>query len=133
MPNAKGPGLSPESALLARMMIDITGTVRENYWTGEGRATFDHVFIGMAVKVGHVEGKGMTASGIAGYLDIPRTTVLRRLDELCVAGIVHKSARRYWMVEDAVNSQRAVEATARVTRIVKRAARELSKPDTSTE
>jgi DNA-binding IclR family transcriptional regulator len=45
-------------------------------------STIDGLFVSACVVMGHAENRPMTATKIAHYLRMPRTTVLRKLDEL---------------------------------------------------
>ena len=42
------------------------------------------------VALGHLEGKPFNASSISAYLDIPRSTVTRKLQYLCAAGLIDR-------------------------------------------
>jgi hypothetical protein len=46
-------------------------------------ATIDGLFVKFVVPIEQAEGRPMSAGKITSYLDMPRTTVLRRLQELC--------------------------------------------------
>ena len=65
-------------------------------------STIDGLLVALAVSQSHAEGKPMTASKLAHYLSIPRTTVLRRLDDLVARGTVTKEGSYYFFDPDAV-------------------------------
>lgn len=46
--------------------------------------------VACGVMVGTAEGKPMTASKLSLYLDLPRTTILRKLDQLISMGVVER-------------------------------------------
>ena len=70
--------------VLCRLMIDIMRTVHGAYAPvsepfGTRLETF---FVGLCVAVGDVDDKPFTVAKIAAYMRVPRTTVIRRLNQL---------------------------------------------------
>src|SRR5215469_8560244 len=53
------------------------------------------LLVGAAVLIGHLEGRPMTASKLAHFVSLPRTTVLRRVDDLIELGHVVKRGQHY--------------------------------------
>ena len=47
--------------------------------------------------LGHSEGHPMTASQLASYIKMPRTSVLRRLDALLALGLIQRIEGRYYL------------------------------------
>ena len=70
--------------VLCRLMIDIMRTVHGAYAPvsepfGTRLETF---FIALCVALGDIDGKPFSVAKIAAYMRVPRTTVIRRLDQL---------------------------------------------------
>jgi len=63
-------------------------------------ASLDALFVNFVVLIAHAEGRPMSASKIASYLNMPRTTVLRRLQELCHLNLITREGTKYY-VSDA--------------------------------
>jgi hypothetical protein len=61
------------------------------------RLQAEHRFILRAVWFGHLTGGPMTAHKLALFLEIPRTTVIRRLAELVKFGCVERIGTRYYV------------------------------------
>lgn len=54
-------------------------------------------FIGMCVALGEFDERPFSVAKIAAYMNVPRTTVIRRLDRLRTWGLVHRQGQRYIM------------------------------------
>ena len=63
-------------------------------------ATIDAVFVACCVGLGHAEDRPMTATKISHYLNMPRTTVLRKLDELMQMGVGSRAGYHYLISEE---------------------------------
>lgn len=72
----------------------------------------------------------MTAAKLAGYVQVPRPTVVRRLAVLKAAGIITARGDRFAMSADAMNRPATVGEFLKARRLVIRAAAKLSKMDT---
>jgi hypothetical protein len=70
--------------VLCRLMIDIMRTVHGAYTpAGEPfRARLEIFFIALCVAISDMEGKLFYVAKIASYMRVPRTTAIRRLDQL---------------------------------------------------
>jgi DNA-binding transcriptional ArsR family regulator len=101
MPETIIPLAIPEGRrALAEMFIDLAlafrGTmVPLNQPPGEIDGNLTLVLV--AVLLGHAEGHPMNASEVAARLQMPRTSVLRRLEALTKAGLVERIEGRYYL------------------------------------
>jgi DNA-binding IclR family transcriptional regulator len=87
-------------------------------------------FIGLCVALGQFEEKPFSVAKIAAYMSVPRTTVIRRLDQLQSWGLIYRQGRRYYMDERALNSLLGIRSYRQIRRLLDRAADELSLLDT---
>lgn len=69
----------------------------------------------------------MSASKIALYIGVPRTTVLRRLEQLIAAGVLERRGRLFY-VSDIRAKNIPAEYCERASRLIVEAANELRKP-----
>src|SRR6201981_2564089 len=77
--------------VLCRLMIDIMRGLHGAYAPasepfGTRLETF---FIGLCVALGELEERPFSVAKIAAYMRVPRTTVIRRLDQLENWGLIH--------------------------------------------
>lgn len=86
-----------ERLFVARFVIGLNRELYRSLFPA--RADFagrlDALMVACAVTIGHAEGRPMGATKIAAYLELPRTTVLRRLAELIAAGAIARDGTRY--------------------------------------
>lgn len=75
------------------------------------------------VLIGHIDGRPMNASKVAHYLDLPRTTVLRKLSDLVRLAIVERKGSAY--VLSGSLSNHAAEYTVHAMDLIRRASDEL--------
>jgi DNA-binding IclR family transcriptional regulator len=87
-------------------------------------------FIALCVAIGDMEGKPFSVAKIAAYMRVPRTTVIRRLEQLQKWGLVDRRGRRYYLHEDKLNSLIGMRSYQQVRRIMSEAAKKLSVLDT---
>jgi DNA-binding IclR family transcriptional regulator len=106
--------MAHERLIIARMLVEIA----QSYRTITD-LDFRGLLVGAAVGMGHLEGRPLNASKIAHVLQLPRTTVLRKLGELIERGAVRKCGAAYCLNEAAVNSNSA--HVPRVIRVVRKA------------
>ena len=90
----------------------------------------DAVLLPRIVALGDIESKPFSVAKIAAYMRVPRTTVIRRLDQLQRWGLIDRHGRRYYMHEKALNSLIAMRSYQQVRRILSRATQELTVLDT---
>jgi hypothetical protein len=113
-------------------MIDIMRTVHGAYApvTEPFGTRLETFFIGLCVTVGDIDGKPFTVAKIAAYMRVPRTTVIRRLNQLHRWGLIERQGRYYHLHDKALNSLIGLRSYQQVRRILSEATEELSVLDT---
>ena len=121
--------------VLCRLMIDIMRSVHDAYAPASEPfgARVETFFIGLCVAIGDTDGKPFSVAKIAAYMRVPRTTVIRRLDQLQSWGLIDRQGRRYYLHETTLNSANGMRTYQQVRRILSRATKELSILDTLTD
>ena len=109
-------------------MIDIMRTVHGAYApvTEPFGARLETFFIGLCVAVGDIDGKSFTVAKVAAYMHVPRSTVIRRLDQLQRWGLIDRQGRHYYLHEKALNSLIGMRSYQQVRRILREATDELT-------
>ena len=87
-------------------------------------------YIAVCVAIGDMDGKPFSVAKIAAYMRVPRTTVIRRLDQLQSWGLIDRRGRHYYLRENKLNSLIGMQSYQRVRRILGEAAKKLSVLDT---
>src|SRR6266478_4578116 len=87
-------------------------------------------FVGLCIAIGDIDGKPFSVAKIAAYLRVPRTTVIRRLDQLQSWGLIDRRGRFYYMHEKTLNSLIGMHSYQQVRRILSMATQELTILDT---
>jgi hypothetical protein len=118
--------------VLCRLMIDMMRTVHGAYAPvsepfGPRLETF---FIGLCVLLGDIDGKPFSVAKIAAYMRVPRTTVIRRLNQLQRWGLIDRKGRQYYIHEKTLNSLIGMRSYEQARRILSKAAEELTVLDT---
>jgi DNA-binding IclR family transcriptional regulator len=114
-------------------MIDMMRTVHSIYAPasepfGTRLETF---YIALCVAFGDIDGKPFSVAKIASYMRVPRTTVIRRLNQLHRWGLIDRQDRRYYyMHEKTLNSLIGMRSYEQVRCILKKATQELTVLDT---
>jgi len=113
-------------------MLDIMRIVHDTYAPpsdsfGTRLETF---FVGLCVAMGEIEGKPFSVAKIAGFMSMPRTTVIRRLDQLQKWGLIDRRDCRYYMNEQTLNSLIGMRSYQQGRRFLSKANEELSVLDT---
>ena len=67
---------------------------------------------------------------MAAYIRLPRTTVIRRLDQLQRWGLIDRQGRRYYIHEKTLNSLIGMRSYRQVRRFLSEATQELTILDT---
>jgi predicted transcriptional regulator len=98
-----------ERLALAKAYIALT-RVMVNSVFGEKPADHSLLLIGSAIMVGHAENKPMSATKIAQYIGLPRSTVIRKLNQFLKAGVIARHGNVYLL-----SKQRAQNQTKYVT------------------
>ena len=118
--------------VLCRLMIDIMRSLHGAYAPASepfgGR--LETFFIGLCVALGEFEEKPFSVAKVAAYMRMPRTTVIRRLDQLQKWGLIYRQGRRYYMQEKALNSLMGIRSYQHIRRLLEKAAGELTVLDT---
>jgi IclR helix-turn-helix domain len=120
-----------QRSVMIRLMIDIMRSLHGVYAPshepfGTRLETF---FVGFCVALGDIEDKPFSASKIATYLHMPRTTVMRRLQSLENWDIVYRRGRCYHVREMMLNSLIGMRSYLHIRRIMSNAIEEMNKLD----
>ena len=118
--------------VLCRLMIDMMRTVHGAYAPvsepfGTRLETF---FIGLCVALGDIDGKPFSVAKVAAYMRVPRTTVIRRLNQLQRWGLIDRRGRQYYIHAKTLNSLIGMRSYEQVREILSKAAHELTVLDT---
>jgi hypothetical protein len=118
--------------VLCRLMIEIMRNLHGTYAPknepfGTRLETF---FIGLCVALGQFEQKPFSVTKIAAFMHVPRTTVIRRLDQLRSWGLVQRQGKKYYMDELALNSLFGLKSYRLIRGLLKKAQAELTNLDT---
>ena len=121
--------------VLCRLMIDIMRTVHGAYAPDTDRfgTRLETFFIGLCVALADIEDKALTVAKIAAYMSVPRTTVIRRLNQLQKWDLVEHRRHRYYIREKTLNSFIGMRSYRQVRHILSKAAEELTVLDTLTD
>ena len=80
--------------------------------------------------LGDIDGKPFSVAKIAPYMRVPRTTVIRRLNQLQKWGLIEHCRHRYYIREKTLNSFIGMRSYQQVRRALTKAIEELSVLDT---
>jgi DNA-binding IclR family transcriptional regulator len=113
-------------------MIDLMRTVHGAYApVGEPfGARIETFFIALCVAGGDIEGKPFSVAKIAAYMRVPRTTVIRRLNQLQHWNLIYRQGRHYHLHEKTLNSLIGMRSYQQVRRILSEVIQELTVLDT---
>lgn len=99
-----GPQYAKERAVICQAVIDILRVYSLNYFGHERLGeNVEEILIGFALYIGQEQGRPLSATDIAEYLGMPRTTVARKLQNFERIGLL-----------DVTTSGRRVEYKVRV-------------------
>jgi hypothetical protein len=114
--------------VLCRLMIDIMRSLHGTYapTTEPFGSRLETFFIGLCAALGEIEGRPFSITKIAGYMRVPRTTVMRRLDRLESWGVIYRHGRHYYLQDKALNSFIGMRSYQQVRRLLTKAAEELT-------
>jgi biotin operon repressor len=112
--------------VLCRLMVDIMRTLHGHYVpVSEPFGTrIETSFIALCVAIGDMDGKPFSVAKIAAYMRVPRTTVIRRLDQLQSWGLIDRRGRHYYLHEKRLNSLIGMQSYQQVRRILSKATKE---------
>jgi biotin operon repressor len=84
-----------------RLSLDLTRSMHDSLFGGGDHfgSTVDAIFVACCVGIGHAESRPMGAQKIAHYLGMPRTTVMRKLENLIAIGAIERSGNNYYISE----------------------------------
>ena len=118
--------------VLCRLMIDVMRTVHGAYApAGEPFGTrLETFFIGLCVALGDIDGRPFSVAKIAAYMRVPRTTVMRRLEQLQSWGLIDRQGRHYHLHERTLNSLMGLRSYQQVRHVLSKAVEELTVLDT---
>jgi hypothetical protein len=120
--------------VVIQMVMGILRSVHSNYLPKQehfGR-TIETLYIWGCVVMGDYECKPFSASKIAAYLRIPRTTVIRRLKQLQDWKMIERRGHYYYAHEKTLNSTSGLRSYQEGRRAVAYAAARLTILDTYT-
>ena len=114
--------------VLCRLMIDMMRTVHGAYAPasepfGTRLETF---YVALCVALGDIDGKPFSVAKIAAYMRVPRTTVIRRLDQLQRWGLIERRGRHHYIHEKTLNSLIGMRSYEQVRRILSKATQEMA-------
>jgi hypothetical protein len=118
--------------VLVRLMIDIMRNLHGAYAPSDEPfgTRLETFFVGFCVALGDIEGKPFSASKIAAYLHMPRTTVNRRLKRLENWNMVYRHSRRYHVRDAMLNSLMGMRSYLQIRRMIAKASEQLTVLDT---
>jgi AraC-like DNA-binding protein len=118
--------------VLVRLMIDIMRNLHGAYAPSDEPfgTRLETFFVGFCVALGDIEGKPFSASKIAAYLHMPRTTVNRRLKRLENWNMVYRHSRRYHVRDTMLNSLMGMRSYLQIRRMIAKAGEQLIVLDT---
>ena len=118
--------------VLVRLMIDIMRSLHGAYAPSDEPfgTRLETFFVGFCVALGDIEGKPFSASKIAAYLHMPRTTVNRRLKRLENWNMVYRHSRRYHVRDAMLNSLMGMRSYLQIRRMIAKASEQLTVLDT---
>jgi hypothetical protein len=118
--------------VLVRLMIDIMRNLHGAYAPSDEPfgTRLETFFVGFCVALGDIEGKPFSASKIAAYLHMPRTTVNRRLKRLENWNMVYRHSRRYHVRDTMLNSLMGMRSYLQIRRMIAKAGEQLTVLDT---
>jgi biotin operon repressor len=117
--------------VLCRLMFNVMRTLHESYIPAD-EAFGKHleiVYIGLSLAIGQIEGKPFSVAKVAAYMNVPRTTVVRRLDTLKKWGLIERQGRHYFIRPEKVNSLIGMRSYKQNRRFVHEADKEMSALD----
>jgi predicted transcriptional regulator len=109
-----------ERLALAKAYIALTRVMVDSVF---GKKPADHslLLIGSAIMVGNAESRPMNATKIAHYVGLPRSTVIRKLNEFLRAGVIARHGNVYLLSKErACNQTKYVTEAMRIFRVAEK-------------
>jgi DNA-binding Lrp family transcriptional regulator len=91
------PNRVKDRAIIAQTMIDLVQTVRSGRMSKV--RSIETVIISAAVMIGQAKGHPRTEAEVARAVNLPRVTVLRKLESLVRDGFIERHGHRYTAVD----------------------------------
>ena len=122
-----------EHLIISRLCMEMARWFGQGTYANDERRTekCEYAQIISALMIGHIEERPFCSSKLATYLDMPRSSVTRKLAKLVKEGIVKRNGRHFCLVPAAIDNDLWSRNILALVQAVKRAADELSKLDTS--
>jgi len=120
-----------QRAAHAHNILGILRVVRNTYFPQYRLSdVVENIYVALPVFIAHVAGKPATASQIARTLEMPRNTIVRKLDWLIQEGYVRRRGTKYCMTEK-VNVTGLEQVMRMQARLCEASVRNLSILDTA--
>lgn len=91
-----------ERIALLRLYVEMDRIHRRNFNKPDWRDP-NAMAVHRIVALGHLEGKPFNASTISSYLNIPRTTVMRKLERMQQEGMIEEKDHHYYLAPAFMN------------------------------
>jgi DNA-binding IclR family transcriptional regulator len=113
-------------------MMNIMRTLHESYVPGDEAfgTHLEIVFIALSLAIGQIEGKPFSVAKLAAYMHVPRTTIIRRLNQLQDWGLIDRQGHRYYIHPKTLNSLIGMRSYHKNRRILREANEEFAILDT---
>lgn len=116
-----------ERLILARAFLELARIGHKAHLSKRRLGTsFDYLFVYTCVFIGHMEGRAMSAAKIAAYIDLPRSTVLRRLGELVTSGTITQQGTVFYLRPEETNTASTLDLALQARRIFETTFEQLS-------
>jgi hypothetical protein len=114
--------------VLCRLIIDMMRSIHGAYAppTESFGGRLETFFIGLCVALGDIEERPFSVSKIAAFMRMPRSTVMRRLDQLQRWHLIDRRGHRYFVKETALNSLMGMRSYRHVRQLLDKAGEELA-------
>jgi hypothetical protein len=131
MENERPMKYGSERAIISHFVIDLLRNIHEAYAPRDVRfgATIETFYIGLCLLFGDVERRPFKVSKVADYMNLPRTTVIRRLEVLKKWKLIERRGTHYYVLEDALNTPISDRAYRRTRSLIARLIKNLSDLD----
>lgn len=113
-PNTEPIPKARERVIVYRMLIEAFRAINTERFAFD----VDYMLIAMTVFIGHVEDKPTKSAKVAQYLNLPRSTVIRRLQMLQDLGYIAKTPKGYLYVPDGQRTEVYVNRCLRAMRLI---------------
>jgi hypothetical protein len=124
--------LAKQRLTICKLVMLVVAECCTNYLeTDMAAAASDELMLCVAVLIGQLEGRPMTASKIAAYAGMNRVTTIRKLGDLQRRGLAEKRASGVYVLPvERLNSSKLTEMVQRLIKHIQLTASQLSKLNT---